>query len=264
MPLNPADKKKALIYAVRVSPFLTLLIVGVAYLLGAFDEGETLFFSKDLILTFLAFYSVLLPGFFIVAFILVGRAVDKEQSQLGNSQGRLAYDDAFSLPREDMHGYKIALITERLPVLTGLTGDKYSSDDSAKCSEFPEHVPPVASCQCGFHAFSNLSDARLELSIRPGAFLLDVDLYGIGFIYDRGFRAEIQVVNKLITPKRCMRCRIFAPTGFVVVYQLGIYNHSWMQWEMRCDLCSWTFKEKDKLSIDGMQERLKVRIERAP
>jgi hypothetical protein len=141
-----------------------------------------------------------------------------------------------------------------------LTGDSYSADDSAICEKFPEHTPPVASCECGFYAYSRLADAKFESSLNPGAFLLEVDLYGIGFKYESGYRAETQVVNKIFIPKRCMRCRILPPKVFVITYRMGYQNYSWMQWQVRCNICSLTFKDKDKLSISEMYRRLGVPI----
>jgi hypothetical protein len=152
------------------------------------------------------------------------------------------------------------VITERDPTLRGLTGDSYSADDSAICEKFPEHTPPVASCECGFYAYSRLADAKFESSLNPGAFLLEVDLYGIGFKYESGYRAETQVVNKIFIPKRCMRCRILSPKVFVITYRMGYQNYSWMQWQVRCNICSLTFKDKDKLSISDMHRRLKIPI----
>jgi len=259
--MDLAQMKKILIYGVRLSPIYTLFVLGLAYLAGGFSDRDDPFIAKETVLTALTLYIVIVPSLFIIGFILVGRAGDRERHGLGINEKRLKYGDPFALPNEAMHGYKLATITERSPTLTGLTGDRYQSDDSASCAKFPEHVPPVASCECGFHAYRDLRDAKMELSLRPGSFLLDVDLYGIGFLYQRGFRAETQVVNKVIAPKRCMRCRIFAPMGFVIVYRLGYYNYSWMQWEMRCNLCSLTFKPEDKLSISQMEDKLQTKIE---
>jgi hypothetical protein len=154
----------------------------------------------------------------------------------------------------------LALITGRLPTLTGLTGDRYLSDAQAVCKENADHVPPVAECECGFYAYKELADAQFELSINPGAFLLDVDLFGLGFTYKNGFRAETQVVNRLITPSRCMRCRVLPAKVFVTTYRLGYEDTAWWQWQMRCVICSSSFKIEDKLTVEQMAQRLAVKI----
>ena len=159
-----------------------------------------------------------------------------------------------------MHGYKIAIITGRSPTLTGLTGDTYLSDATAKCTINKEHVPPVADCECGFYAYSEFAEAKFEGSINPGAFLLDVDLYGVGFKYARGYRAETQVVNELITPSRCQFCRILPAKVFVTTYKLGYDDTSWWQWQIRCVICSSTFKDADKLGVKEMSASLKLLI----
>jgi len=159
-----------------------------------------------------------------------------------------------------MHGYKLAMISGRPPTLTGLTGDTYLSDASAKCTINKEHVPPVADCECGFYAYSDLTEAKFEGSINPGAFLLDVDLYGVGFKYARGYRAETQVVNELITPRRCQFCRILPAKVFVSTYKLGYDDASWWQWQIRCVICSSSFKQEDKLGVKEMSASLKLLI----
>jgi hypothetical protein len=143
---------------------------------------------------------------------------------------------------------------------TGLTGDTYKKDESATCKAFPDHVPPVSDCECGFYAYSDIEEAKFEGSINPGAFLLDVDLYGVGFKYARGYRAETQVVNELITPSRCQFCRILPAKVFVTTYKLGYDDISWWQWQIRCVICSSSFKDEDKLSIDQMSASLKLLI----
>lgn len=204
-----------------------------------------------------------MPILFIIGFILIGNLGDRERSRLNVNQQILAYDDPFELPSEKMQGYKLAVITGRNPEFRGLTGDEYKADDSAICTSFPEHTPPVASCECGFYAYRDRADAKFERTLNPGTFLLQVDLFGVGFKYRDGYRAETQVVNQIIMPKRCMRCRVFAPTIFVVIYKMGFYNDTWMQWEARCNMCTITFKNEDKLSITDMYQKLGVSPESA-
>jgi len=256
--MSPAEKRQKLIRAVRWYPVITLVVLALGYLAGGFSETADPLIPRNLVVAALSLYIVLAPAFYIVGFILVGSASDRERQGLTDNQQRLTYSDPFDLPLEKMQGYKLALITEREPTLRGLTGDNYKADDSAVCEKFPDHTPPVASCECGFYAYRRISDAIFERSLNPGAFLLAVDLYGIGFRYENGYRAETQVVNKIIMPKRCMRCRILSPTVFVVSYRMGYQNYSWMQWQIRCSICSLTFKDKDKLSIPDMYRRLKI------
>ena len=256
--MSLAERRQKLIRAVRIYPVITLFVLALAYLAGAFSESEDPVIRRDLVFLALNLYIFLMPALFIIAFILIGIAGERERRGVSNNKRRFNYEDPFDLPLEEMRGYKLAIITEREPTLRGLTGDSYKADDSAICTEFPEHTPPVAACECGFYAYRTLTDAKFESSINPGTFLLEVDLYGIGFRYEDGYRAESQVVKNIIIPNRCMRCRIFSPTVFVVTCRMGYQNHSWMQWQVRCNLCSLSFKEQDKLSIPDMLSKLKI------
>ena len=258
--MSSAHFKQRLIKLVRLYPILALSVLLLAYLLGGFSEKDNPLISQSVVITSLYLFVGLVPLFFIIAFIVVGNASDKEFSRNRANQSNLAYEDAFDLPTQVMHGYKLALITGREPTLTGLTGDRYLADSSAKCTITPTHIPPVAGCECGFYAYKDLADAKFELSINPGAFLLDVDLYGLGFTYQRGYRAETQVVNSLTIPKRCMRCRILPPSVFVTTYRLGYDDISWWQWQVRCVICSSSFKDQDKLSIEQMSDKLSLKI----
>lgn len=258
--MSSAQLKQRLIKLVRLYPIIALVVLLLAYLLGGFSEKENPLVPQSVVITSLYLFVGLVPLFFIIGFIVVGSATDKEFTRNRGNQSNLEYEDAFDLPTEVMHGYKLALITGRAPTLTGLTGDTYLSDSAAKCSIDSDHVPPVAGCECGFYAYKILSDAKFELSINPGAFLLDVDLFGIGFSYQRGYRAETQVVNSLKIPKRCMRCRILPASVFVITYRLGYDDISWWQWQVRCLVCSSSFKVEDKLSIEQMSKKLSLKI----
>ena len=258
--MSSAQLKQRLIKLVRLYPLLALAALLVAFLLGGFSERENPLIAQSKVITGLYLFIGLVPLSFIIAFIVVGNASDKEFTRNKSNQSNLVYEDAFDLPTQVMHGYKLAIITGRVPTLTGLTGDTYLSDSSAKCKIAPAHVPPVAGCECGFYAYKDLTDAKFELSINPGAFLLDVDLYGLGFTYQRGYRAETQVVNSLTIPKRCMRCRILPPSVFVTTYRLGYDDISWWQWQVRCVICSSSFKDQDKLSIEQMSDKLSLKI----
>ena len=254
------SKRQRLIKWVRRYPVIALSALALAYLLGGFSEKDDGFISQQLIITTLYLFVGVVPLGFIIAFVVVGRLGDLESAANREKQSNLSYEDAFNLPSQIMHGYKLAMVTGVSPTLTGLTGDTYLSDAQAICKENPEHIPPVAQCECGFYAYKELADAQFELSINPGAFLLDVDLFGLGFTYKNGFRAESQVVNQLITPSRCMRCRVLPATVFVTTYKLGYEDTTWWQWQIRCVICSRSFKPADKLTVEQMAERLAVKI----
>jgi len=82
----------------------------------------------------------------------------------------------------------------------------------------------------------------------------------LGFTYKNGFRAESQVVNSLIKPKRCMRCKTLPATVFVTTYRLGYENNAWWQWQIRCVVCSSSFKPSDKLTVAQMAKLLVIEI----
>ena len=258
--MDYARNRRRLIRLIRIYPLIALGVLSLAYLLGAFSEQEDPLISQNVIITALYLFVGVVPLVFIIGFITVGRASDKAGLKNNTAHSKLNYNHAFDLPSEVMHGYKLAIITGRAPTLTGLTGDEYLSDASAKCSINKEHVPPVADCECGFYAYSDITEAKFEGSINPGAFLLDVDLYGVGFKYARGYRAETQFVNELITPSRCQFCMILPAKVFVTTYKLGYDDTSWWQWQIRCVICSSSFKAEDKLSISQMAEKLSLKI----
>ena len=258
--MDYARNRRRLIRLIRIYPLIALGVLTLAYLLGAFSEQEDPLISQNVIITALYLFVGVVPLVFIIGFITVGKASDKAGLKNNTAHSKLNYNHAFDLPSEVMHGYKLAIITGRSPTLTGLTGDTYLSDASAKCSINKEHVPPVADCECGFYAYSEFTEAKFEGSINPGAFLLDVDLYGVGFKYARGYRAETQVVNELITPSRCQFCRILPAKVFVTTYKLGYDDTSWWQWQIRCVICSSSFKQEDKLGVKEMSARLKLLI----
>ena len=254
------SQRQRLIKWVRRYPIIALSALALGYLLGGFSETDDGPIPQQIVITALYLFISLVPLGFIIAFLVVGRLGDIESAANKEKQANLTYQDAFDLPSQIMHGYKLAMVTGRSPTLTGLTGDRYLSDAQAVCSENPEHIPPVAECECGFYAYKEFTDAQFELSINPGAFLLDVDLFGLGFAYKNGFRAESQVVNQLITPSRCMRCRVLPATVFVTTYRLGYEDTTWWQWQMRCVICSSSFKPSDKLTVAQMAQHLAVKI----
>jgi len=254
------SKRQQLIKWVRRYPLIALSVLAIAYLLGAFSSSDDSFVPQQVVITGLYLFVGIVPLGFIIAFVVIGSLADAQSVKNREKSSNLNYQDAFELPSEIMHGYKLALITGQSPSLTGLTGDKYSSDAQAVCTTNSAHIPPVAECECGFYAYKELADAQFEKSINPGAFLLDVDLFGLGFTYKNGFRAETQVVNRLIKDKRCMRCKTLPAKVFVSTYKLSYTNTAWWQWQIRCLVCSSSFKEKDKLSIEQMAEHLALKI----
>lgn len=258
--MSANSKRQRLIKWVRRYPAIALAVLATAYLLGGFSDTDDGLIPQPAIITALYLFVGFVPLAFIVAFIVIGRFGDIESIKNKESSAKLNYQDPFDLPSQVMHGYKLALITDRPPALTGLTGDRYLSDAQAICPENTEHIPPVADCECGFYAYKELTDAQFERSINPNSFLLDVDLFGLGFTYQNGFRAESQVVNALIVPKKCMRCKTLPAKVFVTSYQLSYADTAWWQWQIRCVVCSSSFKEADKLSIDQMAKELALKI----
>lgn len=252
------DFERKLIQLIRVFPLATAIALLIAYLLGGFSDRSDPWIARETVVLFLKIFIGVIPAAFVTSFILADWLKRREGKRNKAAQGKFAFTDAFSLPTQIMHGYKLAFITGRSPTFTGLTGDHYSADDVATCTANPEHIPPVMNCDCGFYAFKELRDAKFELSINPGAFLIDVDLFGVGFEYGRGFKAESQLVNSLKIPKRCMRCKVFAPVQFVTSYKMGYNSFAYLKWEVRCRMCSATFKEKDILQFAQMREQLGI------
>ena len=258
--VSASRRKQTLIKLVRFYPVFALAMLAIAYLFGGFTHQANPIIPQNELLTALSIFMVAMPVLFILGFMFVSILNDRELKRGVAKRNKFAYKDAFELPTEKMSGYKLALITGREPTLTGLTGDRYKADDSAVCASNPEHIPPVIDCECGFYAYKDAKEAKFELSVNPGVYLIDVDLFGVGFEYERGYRAESQVVNNLTVPKRCMRCKIFPPKVFVASYKIGFTDRTWWQWGSRCGLCSYTFKRSDVLSIMEMADLLKVAI----
>ena len=254
------SKRQLLITWVRRYPLIALSVLAIAYLLGGFSSSDDSLVPQQVVITALYLFVGIVPLSFIIAFVVIGSIADAQSIRNKEKGSNLNYQDAFELPSEVMHGYKLALITDQPPTLTGLTGDKYLSDAQALCTTNPQHIPPVANCECGFYAYKELTDAQFERSINPGSFLLDVDLFGLGFTYKDGYRAETQVVNRLIKPRRCMRCKTLPAKVFVSTYKLSYTATTWWQWQIRCVVCSSSFKEKDKLSIEQMAQYLALKI----
>lgn len=256
--MNVAKWRRGFIKALRIYPLVVLALFGIGYFFGGFSASAEAAIPHQVMIIASYFLIGGAPILAIIGFIIIGQAGDAEFKKNSSNQTAFNYGDAFDIPSEEMHGYKLALLTGRTATLTGLTGDTYAADASAICTTNSQHIPPVINCECGFYAYQNLNDAKFELSINPGSFLIDVDLYGIGFVYQRGFRAETQVVNHLTIPKRCMKCKVLPPKLFVTFFNLGRGDFTWWQWQVRCLICSSTFKVGDKLSFDQMAQKLGI------
>jgi hypothetical protein len=251
--VNLAKAKRYLVRAVRFFPVIALLTLATAYYRDALSqEAELDVIDRSLLISLYLLIGVI-PLLLVLGFGVIGYLADREFKRSGFLKDRLAVKDPFELPTEEMRGYKLALITDRPPLFTGLTGDSYKADDQAICTLNSEHIPPVADCECGFYAYKDLVDTKFELSINPGTFLIEVDLFGLGFIYKRGFRAESQVVRRIHIPRRCMRCHFFPARNFVALYRLGYGANAWWQWQVRCTLCAKGVKPENQMSILEMK-----------
>jgi len=258
--MRASQLKRIFITGLKLYALLIIALLAVGYLLGEFSANREPILAKNTFYTILTIVYIIVPLSAMAAFAYVGNASDREFLRNTKNQENFDFQDAFALPDEKMHGFKLARIVGREPTFMGLTGDIYAVDASAQCGVDPDHVPPVKGCQCGFHAFKDLREATFEQSIYRTAFLFDVDLYGLGFIYQRGYRAETQVINQLIAPKRCMLCRTLPAKRFIAKFEFSDSQPGYWEWQMRCSVCSSVTKEEDRLSIQDMAEKLKIQI----
>lgn len=243
----------------------SLIAVVLALVFGGLSggsDGSAPLLLQNFIRQFFTLYILVVPIIFISYLLYIDYLGRQESKRGATSSGKLVYDDAFDLPSQEMHGFKIVFITGQMPTLTGLTGDLYVADDTAVCEIYSDHIPPVAGCGCGFYAYIDIRDAQHQLSINPSSFLIDVDLFGVGFAYSRGFRAESQVVNSLTLPRRCMRCKIFRPIRFAKSHQFGFNSFAHWRWDFRCQMCSYTSKEEDRLTPEQMSSVLGIKMVR--
>lgn len=241
---------------------VSFLALALTFLSGGLSTSDTPSLLQNLSRQFFTLYILIVPIVFLGYLLYIDYLRTQESKRATSGSTKLLYDDAFDLPSLDMHGYKIAFLTGKTPTLTGLTGDLYVADDTAKCEMNRDHVPPVADCDCGFYAYSDIETAEHQLSINPTSFLIDVDLFGVGFAYSRGFRAESQVVNFMKLPSRCMRCKVLRPERFVKSFKFGFNSYGYWRWEFRCRVCSYNFKEEDRLSPEQMSQALGIKMER--
>jgi hypothetical protein len=258
--MRASQLRKIFILILRLYPLLIGALLLLGFLLGDFSERSDPILAQDTYYAILKIVLGVVPISAMVAFLLIGNASDRAFRRNNENQETFEFEDAFTLPDEKMHGYKLARIVGREPIFMGLTGDTYSADDSSHCGIYPDHVPPVKGCQCGFHAFKDLDEAIFERSIYRTAFLFDVDLYGLGFVYQRGYRAETQVINHMIAPKRCMLCKTLPAKKFVTKYEFNDSQPGIWSWQIRCRVCSGFYKPADTLSFDQMAHKLEIKI----
>lgn len=258
--MRASQLKHSFITTLRLYPLFIGAVLLAGYLLGDFSEKSNPILAKDTFYTILTVLCVAVPLIVMAAIAFIGNASDREYQRNTHNQENFNFQDAFALPDERMHGFKLARIVGREPTFMGLTGDLYSADASAHCGIDSDHVPPVKGCQCGFHAFKDLREATFEGSLYRTAFLFDVDLYGLGFIYQRGFRAETQVINQMIAPKRCMLCKTLPVKRFIAKYELSGTQPGFWEWQLRCNVCSSVTKNENRLSIEEMARKLQIKI----
>lgn len=258
--MRASQLKHSFITTLRLYPLFIGAVLLAGYLLGDFSKKGNPILAKDTFYMILTILCVAVPLIVMVAFAFIGNASDREFKRNTENQENFNFQDAFALPDEQMHGFKLARIVGREPTFMGLTGDMYSADASAHCGIDPDHVPPVKGCQCGFHAFKDLREASFERSLYRTAFLFDVDLYGLGFIYERGYRAETQVINQMFVPKRCTLCKTLPSKRFIAKYEFSGPQPGYWEWQIRCRVCSAATKAENRLSIDEMAQRLKIEI----
>ena len=72
--MSLAERRQKLIRAVRIYPVVTLFVLALAYLAGAFSDSEDPVIRRDLVFLALNLYIFLIPALFIIAFILIGIA----------------------------------------------------------------------------------------------------------------------------------------------------------------------------------------------
>lgn len=258
--MSLSQLKRKFILVLRLYPVFIALTLFMGYLLGGFSQESNGILPQATFYTILSILAGAVPLVAMLTFLFISKATDREFFRNILNQENFNFQDAFALPDEKMHGYKLARIVGREPTFMGLTGDVYTADASAQCGVNPDHVPPVKGCQCGFHAFKDFKEAIFERSIYRTAFLFDVDLFGLGFIYRRGYRAETQVINHMIAPKRCMLCKTLPVKRFVAKYDFSSIEPGVWEWQIRCFVCSSATKPANRLSIQEMAQKLHIQI----
>lgn len=252
--------KQEFIRLIRIYPLIAIGLLLMAFLAGGFSQEANPLIPRPIVMGVLYGLIIVVPLIAILIFVGFSMSEDRSRARIEKNVNALPEEDPFDLVHEKMSGFKIVALSGHTPTFTGVTGDTYAHDTNAVCKEFPDHVPPASGCECGFYAFKELRDAKFELSIHPGLFLIHVDLFGIGYAHKYGYRAESQRVNSLNFPKRCMRCKVLPARVFVKSYKLGYGDSAWWQWSVRCSACAKSVKAADTLSIAQMSRQLKVII----
>jgi len=260
MDMDQKRMKQGFIRAIRAYPFIAIALLIMTYLMGGFSKNPDPLIPRGIVTGLFYLLVGVIPLIVVCIFIGLTISEDRNRTRTPRSLIDSPEDDPFDLAYEKMCGFKIAALTGEDPIFTGVTGDTYKNSADAVCKEFPDHVPPASGCECGFYAFKELGDAQFELSIHPGLFLIQVDLFGIGFSHKYGYRAESQQVNSLKFPRRCMRCKVLPARIFVKSYKLGYASEVWWQWSARCSLCAHNVKTEDKLRVEQMSQQLQVSI----
>lgn len=107
-------------------------------------------------------------------------------------------------------GWKVARLISPVPGrFAGLAFGEYPIAAVAVCDRDRSHLPPVASCECGFHAHTRREQAENLLDRARGLVLLHVEMYGSIVVHRSGIRAEEQDVHAMYLAPRCVRfgCR---------------------------------------------------------
>ncbi len=92
-------------------------------------------------------------------------------------------------------------------------GVVYEAEAFARClNRRPrsEHGPPGADCSCGFYAMN-----KAAMVGGGGAVHLTVELSGVVFVANNGYRAQHQRVVGVEPGRKCFRCGSGRPTHFV-------------------------------------------------
>jgi hypothetical protein len=260
MDMDQKRMKQGFIRAIRAYPLIAIGLLIMTYLLGGFSKNPDPLIPRVIVTGLFYLLVGVIPLIVVCIFIGLTISEDRNRNRAQKSLDNSADEDLFDLAYEKMSGFKIAALTGEDPIFTGVTGDTYTNSADAVCREFPDHVPPASGCECGFYAFKELRDAQFELSIHPGLFLIQVDLFGIGFSHKYGYRAESQQVNSLKFPRRCMRCKVLPARIFIKSYKLGNASDFWWQWTVRCSMCARNVKIEDKLNSEQMSQKLRVAI----
>lgn len=127
---------------------------------------------------------------------------------------RSAAPEPFAAPSEpalSCTGWKLAVLVTRGEQwwFAGTFHGSYTTSAVARCTLEPTHLPPVAGCSCGLHAFWTRAGALSYLDELRGAgaelspVLLRVEAYGEVLTYEEGFRAESHDVLEVILPSTC-------------------------------------------------------------